>query len=273
MSDQNQDTSEPPIQPDGQLYHFAPARIAQLLFGEGQDGWRKNWAGQYLRSIDAPIGRLFTREEFDGCLKLLRDEFDIDDVSADFDPLHMSFCIDAEDMGLLRQDGLGITTIGKLAAYDSPLIVQNTKPLDKDQLKNRLLATLKENLRLAVHERQHWKGTLKHPLISGDQRECTIFLSNTFLMQLEQVLPKRSGVEYGLKESIRDILPTLLPHIPVTITLLGEDNTPSKMLTLAVKPEYYAALDEAIMESKQTPRTNVTSIMPAIEKRETGMKR
>ena len=273
MSDQNQDTSEPPIQPDGQLYHFAPARIAQLLFGDGQDGWKKNSEGQYLRSIDAPIGKLFTREEFDGCLKLLREEFGIDDVDTTFDPLHMSFCIDAEDMGLLRHDGLGKASIGTLAAYDSPVIVQNTTPVDKDKLKGPLFATLEENLRLAVHDRQHWKDTLKQPLISGDQRECEIFLSNTFLKQLEQVLPKRNGFDHALRASIRDILPTLLPHIPVSFTLLGDNDKPFKMLTLAVKPEHYTALDAAIMQAKQKPRTNVTSIMRKLEQRDAGIKR
>lgn len=269
MSDKKQDTSAEPTQPMGRLHHFAPARYGKLLFGQGQAGWQQNMAGQYLRAIDAPPGKQFTREDFDNCLKLLREEFSIGDVEADFSPLHMSFCIYAHDMEWLREYGLGATNSGHILAFDSSVIAEDARVTSNSNP----LAVLKENLRLAVHERQHWKDTLKHRLVSEDQRECEIYLSNRFLKQLAEALPQHHGIDFELKECVRDIIPTLLPHIPVTVSLLGDDDKPFKMLTLAVKPEHYAALEEAIMEAKQKPRTNVTSIIPAIEKREAGQAR
>jgi hypothetical protein len=202
-------------------------------------------------------------------VELLRGEFAIQDVAADFSPLHMSFCIDAQDMAWLREYGLGATDAGHILAFDSAVIAEDSAI---DAHRNPL-AVLKENLRLAVHEQKNWKDTLKHPLISGDQRECEIYLSNTFLQQLATVLPQEHGLDYEVKECVRDLIPSLLPHIPATVSLMGDDDKPFKMLTLAVKPENYAALDAVIMESKQKPRTNVRSIIPAIEKREAGQAR
>jgi len=270
MSDQYYDANSAVPQRMGKLHHFAPARYGKLLFGQGQAGWQQNKAGQYLRYIEAPLEKFFTREEFDNCLELLRGEFGIKDFRADFSPLYMSFCIDAKDMAWLREYGLGKTDAGTILTFDAPVMADDAGV----STHNNPLKVLKENLRLAVHEQANWKDTLKHRLLSGDQRECNIYLSNTFLQQLAEVLPQQHGLDYEVKECVRDIIPTLLPHIPVTVALTVDDDKPFKMITLAVKPEHYAALEEAIMEAKQTPRTSVTSIVPAtIGKREAGQAR
>lgn len=260
MSDQNPDVESQPATIEATISHIGPVRSARILFKGGEAGWGQNSIGEYVRMVRPPAGDFYTERDYGHCLKLLRGEFAIDVIDSIFSPETMKFVIAAEDMDLLRQDGIGKTSAGKLLSFE-------TSPIASDVRRNDPMAVLQENLRLAVHERHEWHDTLKHRLVADDQRECEIVLSESFLRRLEQKLPPHSGENVELIRCVVNMLGELLPEIPVAVEV--ERGRQAK-ITIAVKDVNYEKLDAVLAQAKQGLGNTVASIMSARRNRAQG---
>lgn len=253
-----------------QLQILTLPHYAELLFGQGQSGWTQDMFGKsYFRRVHALPGMHFTRDDYTNCCRLLRDSFGVDVADGDYSPDSMAFCMDAEDMQSLREQGLGTTSVAHLLGNIPSISIKPNLPEI-----NNSIAVLRENLRMAVHDRHAWHDLGNNLPNIFQKRRCEISLPEKFIEQLVDANPHLHNSDIQLKAFIEEMLEPLLRNVPKQLHV--DSSTGPALIQIDVAAEHYRKLDEAILEAKQAPEnpgTTVTSMASWRQARDTGQAR
>lgn len=250
------------------LIDIRAARYAKLLFGEGEDGWDAGTKGVgtmdtsttggedvFMRHVFAPDDKPFTQEDFKACLELLVEEYGIEldplkPEQCHFTPNEMTFVISDDDMGILRDDGLGRENAGKLSDPRHAKLNELTPENDPD-------AVLAAQVRSHLMQRESWSNEERAHIDPRDIH-ADLFLPKAFLEDLAHA----HGVDSLTNSAIEEMLKTAwrINFPDVSTPAVGRMDTENAVVfTFVVQDKEIPQLEEAMLgyqQRLQTPRSD-----------------